>query len=140
MRVISEKKKGFFDFIFEGLDWEQKSNNYVTCKRVNEAEDKIVIKVGENQIYKTMYGYALILDVNHVVYLKDWQVSDNYFGKEVVLDKKYFNLKKTTKDLSCDFAENEELLKFENLVKIAKEQDSLINEDGLKLNAVRWEI
>lgn len=86
-------KKDFNEFRFAGLDFKPASNKYWTMKRVNADESKIVVKVDESMLQPTRYGYALILDDKHVVFIKDWQVNINYFGCEVLLTKEYFNVK-----------------------------------------------
>lgn len=86
-------KKDFNEFRFAGLDFKSASNKYWTMKRVNADESKIVVKVDESMLQPTRYGYALILDDKHVVFIKDWQVNINYFGCEVLLTKEYFNVK-----------------------------------------------
>lgn len=58
--------------------------------RVSEDENKIVVKVADTHLLKTKFGYALILNANNVVFIKDWQVSQNYFGNEVLLTREYF--------------------------------------------------
>ena len=87
------KKADFNNFRFEGLNYKDASNKYYTMDRVSADESKIVVKVASTQIIETKFGYALILDYNHVVFLKSWQVSDNYFGIEVLLNKEYWNVK-----------------------------------------------
>lgn len=86
-------KKDFNEFRFAGLDFKSASNKYWTMNRVNADETKIVVRVGKSMLQPTRYGYALILDNKHVVFIKDWQVSINYFGCEVLLTKEYFNVK-----------------------------------------------
>lgn len=85
-----KQKSNFNDFRFEGLNVKKESNNYITMERVNPEKDRIVVKVGDNHLKKTPYGYALVLDEKNVVFVKDWQVSQNYYGNEVVLTKQYF--------------------------------------------------
>ena len=85
---------------FEGLNLKQLTNKYYTCDRVNADETRIVVRVAVNQLFRTRYGYGMILDRNHVVWLKDWQVSISYakdgdgdYFCEVILNKDYFNAK-----------------------------------------------
>jgi len=131
------KKENFNDFRFSGLEYRSISNKYFTMKRVSDNENKIVVKVDDVHLKRTKYGYALILDYNHVVFLKDWQVSENYFGNEVLLQKEYFSVKEW--GTHEQFSNNEEYLSFENWLKIAHEQENLIDEDGYKMNLVKWE-
>lgn len=131
-------KKDFNEFRFEGLNFRSVSNKYFTMDRTNSDDTKIVVKVASEHLLKTKYGYALILDRNHVVFIKDWQVSDNYFGIEVLLTKQFFNVKEWG-DFSDEFFEEPENLNWNTWVEIAKEQDAFVDDDGEKLNRVRWE-
>ena len=83
MSNLSKKAKEFNDFRFEGLDWYQQSNKYLSMNRVSKDENKVVVKVADCHLISTRFGYALILDESHVVFLKSWQVSSNYYGNEV---------------------------------------------------------
>lgn len=130
-------RKDFNDFRFEGLNWKAASNKYLTMNRTNEDDTRIVVKVAESHLLKTRYGYGLILDCNHIVWLKDWQVSDNYYGIEVLLTKEYFNVKEW--GAFDEFGEEPDSLNWETWVHTAKEQDALVDEDGYRMNQVRWE-
>lgn len=136
MKEVGKNKKDFNDFRFEGLNWRQQSNKYLTMDRVSEDETKIVVKVGSSHLIETKYGYALILDHSHVVFLKSWQVSENYYGNEVLLTKKFFNVKEWGEHE--DFEEEPKNLKFEEWLETAKEQNEK-DEDGIRSNPVRWE-
>lgn len=138
MKQISKKTAEFNDFRFEGLNWRVQTNKYYTMDRVSADESKIVVKVGDSHIISMRFGYALILDVNHVVFLKDWQVSQNYYGSEVLLQKSFFNVKEWG-DFE-DFDEEPQNLSFERWLGIAKLQENYVDEDGWKLNPVKWEI
>lgn len=129
-------KKDFNEFRFSGLEYKDASNKYFTMKRVSEDEKKIVVKVAESQILETRYGYALILDYNHVVFLKNWQVSDNYYGVEVLINEDYWNVKEWGE--FDGFAEDSDNLNWSTWVEAAKEQ-SAVDEEGAKINPVRWE-
>lgn len=137
MEKISTKKQVFNDFRFEGLNAHQVSNKYLTMNRRNDSNSRLVIKVDSSNIRKTQYGYLLILNKTNVVFLKDWQVSDNYFGTEVLLDKKYFNVKEFGN--WGDFEADDTYLIFDNWVKVAEEQSER-EEDGTPINQVRWGI
>lgn len=138
MKKISDKKHQFNEFRFDGLNARQCSNKYLTMKRVSDDETKIVVKVGDSHIVPTKFGYALILDNTHVVFLKNWQVSCNYYGNEVLLDKQYFKPKQFGEWL--EFVEYDENCEFKNWLKVAQAQADLKDEDGDELNPVRWEI
>ena len=130
-------KKNFNDFRFKDLNYRSASNNYFTMDRVSADETKIVVKVDSNQLIKTKFGYALVLDKNNVVFLKDWQVSENWFGNEVLLDKKFWLVKEWGDHES--FSANAENLKWEKWLEVAKEQDAALTEEGYKATEVKWE-
>jgi len=131
-------KKDFNEFRFAGLDYRSKSNKYLTMNRVSTDESKIVVKVSDSHIFQTKYGYGLILDRTHVVWLKDWQVNINYYGIEVLLTREYFNVKESSKDFD-EFCDEPENLTWEEWLTTAKAQDSILDEDGFKANTVKWE-
>lgn len=131
------KQNTFNDFKFAGLDYKEASNKYLTMKRINAEETKCVVKIAPEHLIKTKFGWALILDRTHVIFLKDWQVSvSNYYGIEVLLDKIHFLVKNW--GVHEEFADDEEFLNFEKWVEIAKAQDELKNNDGWQINPVRW--
>ena len=129
-------KKDFNDFRFNELNARDYSNKYMTMDRVNADETKIVVKVADSHIFSTKYGYALILDDKHVVFIKDWQVNSNYYGIEVLLTKEYFNVKEWGDFPEFDSEPNN--LEWSTWVAIAKDQDNFKDEDGDKLNRVKW--
>ena len=126
----------FNDFRFEGLNYKNISNKYMTMNRISDDKDKIVVKVADSHLQKTKYGYALILDHTHVIFLKDWQVDQNYYGNEVLLNKKFFNVKEW--GAWEDFFEEPEQLEWDTWMNAAIEQDSFVDENGKKLNRVQW--
>lgn len=115
--------------IFDGLHVERKSNKYLTMDRVSKDGEKIVVNVAGEHLRKTPYGQALILDDNHVVYLKDFNVSINYFGNEVMLNKKYWKVTERP-GYSNEFGENKANYSFSTWAKAAKAQ---------KKTKVMWE-
>lgn len=137
MKNISGKKEDFNNFRFDGLDWRQASNNYLTMERVSKDENKIVVKTAGQHLIETKYGYALILDRTHVVFLKSWQVSSNYFGNEVLLTREYFNVKEWGEH--DEFDDEPKNLNYNTWLEIAKEQNTVDNE-GEKINKVKWQI
>lgn len=136
MIKMSKKEKEFNNFRFEGLNWEEQSNKYLTMKRVSEDENRIVVKVADAHLIQTRFGYALIIDRTRVVFLKDWQVSRNYYGNEVLLTREYFIVKEWGEH--DNFSDNDQYTNFDEFVAMAKEQDELADEEGYKLNSVKW--
>lgn len=116
-------KKDFNEYRFGDLNFREVSNNYITMDRYNDTEDKIVVNVAEEHLLPTKYGYALILDYNHVVWLKNWQVSVNYFRNEVLLCEEYFNVKEWGQHEQFGEADPDELT-WEAWLETAKEQQA----------------
>jgi hypothetical protein len=114
-----------------GLDARRTTNKYITMNRVSDDGEKIVVNVADEHLIETRYGYGLILDDSHVVWLKDNQVSQNYYGNEVILNKKYFNPKKWG-DFSNKFGADSENLSFESWKNVAIKQQRAGRE-------VKWE-
>lgn len=121
---------------FEGLNYKHLSNKYLTMNRVSQDNNKIVVKFASDHLLKTKYGYALILNRTHVVFLKEWQVNISYYGIEVLLERETFNVKEWGE--FSDFDDTTDLLSFDNLVEIAKQQDNTYDENGFKINKVNW--
>lgn len=115
---------------------------------MSDDETRIVVKVANNHLFQTAYGYGLILDSKHVIWLKNWAVSENWFGNEVMLTKEYFIPKEYDKINKDEFmVENEKELKWETWLELAKTQDAKVeyytDEDGEKYytrNEVKWAI
>lgn len=126
------RTKTFNDYRFSGLNARRKSNKYLTMDRVSSDGNKIVVRVAVSHLIKTRYGYALILDCDHVVFVKDWQVNRNYYGNEVILDREYFNAKKWGEHYEFGESENGEELTFDHWKKTAELQE----EAGTK---VEWQ-
>lgn len=121
----------FNEFRFDGLKCREVSNKYFTMSRVSEDENKIIVKVDDNHIVKTRYGYALILNAEYVLFSKEWQVDQNYYGNEVLLNKEFFIPKKWG-DFSLDFEFEEDNLDWNEWLNTAIAQN---NEED---NEVRW--
>ena len=129
------KKAEFNDFRFNGLNYREFSNKYFTMNRISEDEQKIVVRVADEHLLETKYGYALILDNSHVVFLKNWQVDSNFYGNEVLLTKEYFIVKEWGE--FDDFDEEPQNLEWNTWLEAAKEQ-SAIDEEGNRINPVKW--
>lgn len=124
-------KKNFNEFRFSGFKANfEYSNKYIESNRISEDGNKIIVKIGQDHLVSTKYGYAVILNATHVVFVKNWQVDINYYGIEVILNKDYFNVKEWG-DFSDNFADTEDFLSWDTWVKVAKQQE----EAG---NLVRW--
>lgn len=121
---------------FAGLNPYARSNKYLLMDRVSEDQNKIVVKVSPDQLLRTRYGYALILDSTHVVFIKEWQVTEEFeLGRDVLLDRKYWNVKEWGH--FEDYGECEENYSFDTWLTIASEQNAE-NESGDKINPVIW--
>lgn len=121
---ISERTANFWgNTLFNGMEVKDESNNYVRVNRVSDDGDKIIVNVSEEHLFNTRYGKGLILDENHVLWINNWQVNNNFRakGNEIVLDKKYFKPVDSTRSFD-NFTENEDLLQWKTWVKLAKDQ------------------
>lgn len=121
LKNLKETYNDFNNYRFDGLNHNMQSNNYMTMDRISKDGDKVVVRVANSHIVDTKYGYGLVLNKDNVVYLKDWQVSKTNYGNEVLLNKKYFTPKKSSRTFS-DFDGSTELLDFSSWQKAAKAQ------------------
>lgn len=81
----------FNEFRFAGLDYKVAGKRHWSMRRVAEGGGRILVDVAPEQLFQTMYGYALILDRTHVAFVKDWCVLDGEWGSVLVLlDQRYF--------------------------------------------------
>ena len=126
---------GFLDNMFGDLGIHRISNNYFSMSHINEAGTKIIVRVAKEQVFKTKYGYGLILDQNHVQFLKSWAVNDNWYGTYIMLEKQYFTPKQWGE--FGDYPEEKENLEFETWVNIAKEQEEMAQKDRINFQ-VYW--
>lgn len=132
-------KKDFNEFRFKGLNWRKQTNKYLTMDRVSDDKTKVVVKVGNSHLIPTQYGYAFIVGYHSVVFVKNWQVSQNYYGTEILLDKNYFNVKEWGNFEDDFYFEDEEKKQtFDYWLEVAEAQ-SLKDEDGSFMNPVKWE-
>lgn len=120
--------KKFDQFRFEGLDPKIATNKYLYMNRVNADETKVIVRFSKEQVFKTSYGYGFIVGQNHIVWLKDWQVEDNYYSQafdayEILLNKEFYNVKDATKPFDDIYVDNDKgFYDWDDIVAIAKEQ------------------
>lgn len=116
--------RDFNKFRFEGLNYHTASKSYWSMNRINEEETKCIVNLAEEQVVPTRYGYAVILDRTHVVFVKDWQVSRGMYGKgyEVMFTEQYYTVKEWGNHE--DFATAEHLDTFADMLAAAKEQEA----------------
>lgn len=120
---VSKKGAEFNDFRFKGMKWIDASNKYILVERISEDEKKVIVRVADNQIFRTKYGFALIIDHNHVVFLKEWQVDNQIQFYNILLNEEYFNVKEFGEHE--DFGDSDGLDNFKKWVDIAKSQEEL---------------
>lgn len=127
----SKSDEFYNEKLFAGMNyWREnvsKSSQYRHADRVSADGNKIAVKVSPAHIRETQYGYSLQLDRNTVVYMKEWQVVNHRepykgsTGMNVVLDRRYFNPKKT-RFPNKDFAPDPKNTTFEAWKKAAIDQ------------------
>ena len=119
------KEEKFNDFRFDGLKWNRISNNYISMDRVSKDGSRVVVKVDDDNLVKTPFGYALIIDKHNVVFLKDWAVSQNNYGSEVMLNKTYFKVKQWGNHENFPEKAEKGDYTFDGWKKIASEQQKI---------------
>ena len=129
------KFKGFTEDQFKAY-----SNNYskFTGKHVSDDNNHVVVRVAWNNIIKTRYGFAMIIDRNHVVFGKNWQLWGNgQWNEDIVVsfNRQFFNIKEFG-DFE-EFAEEGDIKSFDDLVEMAKaqeKQDMFVGESNTFIN------
>lgn len=143
------------NYKFKGFKPEQfykESNKYMTLRgaQVSEDGENAVILLSAEHVFPTRYGYGVIVDANHVVWIKDWQVWGQTRNNHYVINfSKTFYQVKEYGGFSDSFSygvEDSLLGTFDSVVKIANEQTELrstqegrekASDMGFSLN---WEI
>lgn len=125
--------KKFDLYRFEGLEPKIATNKYLHMNRISADESKVVIRFAKEHVFKTSYGYGFIVGQNHVVWLKDWQIEDNYYSQsfdayEILLSKEFYNVKESNRPFDDIVVENDEgFYSWDDIVTIAKEQQEAQN-------------
>lgn len=87
--------------------------------RTSSDGNKAIVKMNPDNLKMTQYGYALPINEEQVVYLKDWQVGDAYDGqKEVLLMRQNFIPNKVR-----DVPGGEKAKTFDDYLSVAKSQE-----------------
>lgn len=129
-------KESINEYRFKGLNYKPSSNNYFTMNRFDEEKTKICVRISKKLLIKTQYGYALILDRTHVVFLKKWQVCKNLSNAEVLLDIQYFHIKEW--GVHPNHEKEPAKLDFDWWLNLAMTQEYSLDEQGYKLYPVEW--
>lgn len=155
MKSRKQNNVNFYAGILEGLGFREASNKYIeVTKRVNEDETKILVNVSARQVFKTQYGYGLIVGSDKVVWLKNWQVMivadwwQTGMTKgcyQVLLNKDYYTVKDSTRtfegiavgdcESDSEFEKANGFHSWEDMVAIAKAQEEAIEENPVKFKA-----
>ena len=154
-QIISEKRKisGFntkgefvmskFDagYKYKGFGSEQiqrVSNKYNELKgnHVSKDGNNAVVNISGEHVFRTQYGYGVIVDAEHTVFVKPWQVwGQNRANQGYVINfnKDYYNVKKYG-DHSDKFSSDSKsaLTSFDKVAKLAKEQEKFYKKQGIK--------
>lgn len=153
---LKQQKQNSIDFyksMYEGLGFDEASNKYCEItKRVNDDETKVVVNISSKQVFRTQYGYGLIVGKDKVVWLKSWQVLvvADWFATEmtrgnyqVMLNKEYYNVKQSSREFEginvgdCEsdskFEKENGYHSWEDMVDIAKRQEAVIEDNPIKI-------
>lgn len=123
------------DYKFKGFAPEQfrKNSNRFTEFRGSQVStdgENVVVLVGADHVFPTKYGYGVIVDASHVVWVKSWQVWGLNRAKNayaINFSKAFYSVKEYG-DFSDNFSDNLEksaLSSFEKVVELANEQAEL---------------
>lgn len=136
----------------EGLGFGEASNKYCELtRRVNDDETKVLINASTSQVFRTQYGYGLIVGHDKVVWLKEWQVLKvaDWFATQwtahtyqVLLNKEYYKVNQSTKEFDGinvgDCASDSEFEKengyhsWKDIVEMAKAQQEALKDSPIK--------
>lgn len=125
---LSKKEKAFLEsYVFAGHDVDRISNSYLEASSVSRDGDHIILRVGDAHLRPTPYGQALHVTADKVVYVKDWQVSTDRSGNQVVaLSKKYWNVRPSNVIRDELTGASEKNTKWETWKQSAKKQKSVL--------------
>lgn len=127
----------FNDFRFGTLNYRKQSRGYITMDRISFDKKKIVVQVPDERLLRTKYGYALILNMVNVCFIKDWQVNISPFGNEVLLDKDYFKPQRFGSFNEFNDLPDDAYMTWNEWLDIAKEQEKT-DEQGFSFLPVHW--
>lgn len=129
-KFTKDLKENYAKSVF-GKDVQQNGNKYLWKHYIND--DEINIVTNNIQFWMNRGAYVMWVDNNKVVYLKDWQIQPirNEQGKAyaVKLNRAYFKPYTTYQNDDYGFEKEDT---FDDLVKVAKEQDA--NPQYYKIN------
>lgn len=128
------------NYTLKGFNPEQfvpDSNKFMKLvgNHVSKDGNNAIIRISDNHIIQTRFGYAVIMNHDTVVFIKEWQVlgrprySDDYV---INFNREYFTLKKWG-DHSANFGEKLSFENFDDVIKFARMQEEYYNtkdEDG----------
>lgn len=143
-QIVSEKRKNSgwnsknkfvmsrfdADYTYKGFGSEQmlKATNTYTSflgSHVSKDKNNAVVLVDSMQVMKTKYGYGVVVDDKHTVFVKDWQVwGRNAENKHVVINfnRQYYNVKEWG-NYSESWRKKSNLKTFDDVVKLARKQE-----------------
>lgn len=127
VREIKFKDGDFDAYRFGDMRPSRPSNKYYEVDRINKSGDKIIVTVPNDRVFQTKYGYGLVLNADHVLWLKNWQVGQaKYFNgsgydvqTNVLLQKQYFNPQKSNYERS-DYSYEAKNLTWKEWESVAK--------------------
>ena len=123
------------DYKFKGFGEEQfrkLSNKYTEFigKQVSDDKENAVVLISAEHVFTTRYGYGVIVDSSHVVWVKSWQVwgiNRTNTAYAINFSREFYNVKEygDFSDRFSDDLESSMFCDFDKVVKIANEQAEL---------------
>lgn len=127
-------KSNFNEYRFKGFEVKDRSNKYLKIStRINDTEDKVIVRYSTDQVFVTPYGYGLRIDHDKGIWLKPWQVSevwDENLGisvYEIVLDKNFTKVATFQEDESIQGDDDFDYANiWESMKAVAEEQEETV--------------
>ncbi|MBF0747294.1 hypothetical protein IR073_06515 [Gemella sp. 19428wG2_WT2a] len=114
------------NYVYKGFDEKQFieiSNKYrgFVGSHVSKDNNNAVIKLDKSNVFKTSYGYAVKIDNEHTVFIKNWQIwGETPESYTINFNRQYFKVKKWG-----DYSDMSEggWRSFDDVIKTAKKQE-----------------
>lgn len=91
---------------------------YFFNNRISKDKKEVILKISEDKVFETKYGFGIYLANNKVIFINNWQLSINFTGEtEVYLKKEYFKTVCATKQVESDIPDT-----WDKIIELAKTQ------------------
>lgn len=132
--------KSFNAFHFQGLNYTNYSHKYWQFANLVAPDNKrVLLRVADSNLFEFTNDFGKLtwiwkIDRDHCAFLKPWQVFSGYYGTYVLLNEKYFAIKRANHPYA-DMSANSSLHNWDDVLKAAKAQQTALNQSNLALVA-----